>query len=210
MPSLLCLSVNTASDLSRLITATCLPIIRLHRCAQRMMRLLVVTSVSWSPCVSLCLLVTTVSSAKDVNRLRCHLGWDQGTQISPGKRQFWENCPAYCIHREYQACGWYSQSYSVDGSSDVAFCCQWCSNLVFLLTPSVLVMASRQCLCLEVLTNYSSLVQCSCGDLLSVSCIEHSHYSSHSTAGFNTWWRRFAEFQCMQHITDFVDDMLTT
>ena len=129
MPSLLCLSVNTESDLSRLITATCLPIIRLHRCAQRMMRLLVVTSVSWSPCVSLCLLVTTVSSAKDVNRLRCHLGWDQGTQISPGKRQFWENCPAYCIHREYQACGWYSQSYSVDGSSDVAFCCQWCSNL---------------------------------------------------------------------------------
>jgi len=86
MPSLLCLSVNTASDLSRLITATCLPIIRLHRCAQRMMRLLVVTSVSWSPCVSLCLLVTTVSSAKDVNRLRCHLGWDQGTQISPGEK----------------------------------------------------------------------------------------------------------------------------
>ena len=35
-------------------------------------------------------------------------------------------------HREYLACRSCSQRYSVDGSSDVASCCQYCSSLFVL------------------------------------------------------------------------------
>jgi len=46
-------------------------------------------------------------------------------------------------YRKYPACGRYSQPYSVGCSSDAAFRCQYCSNLLELATRSCVVVMLR-------------------------------------------------------------------
>jgi len=61
---------------------------------------------------------------------------DGGPVLSQRKRQFGGG--AFVKYREYPSCGRYSQLYSIEGYSDAAFRCQYCSNFLF--------VASGQCL----------------------------------------------------------------
>jgi len=81
-----------------------------------------------------------------------------------GRSNLGEHLPVHCkvsfwgnIKGEYPACARYSQSYSVGGSSDAAFRCRYCSNLLSLLLCPVRVRniantmpVCLSCVCLSV------------------------------------------------------------
>ena len=81
-----------------------------------------------------------------------------------GRSNLGEHLPVHCkvsfwgnIKGEYPACACYSQSYSVGGSSDAAFRCRYCSNLLSLLLCPVRVRniantmpVCLSCVCLSV------------------------------------------------------------
>jgi len=105
----------------------------------------IATDVVWSVC--LCLLVTTVSPTKLAEPVEVSFGvrtpWDQGTtylmgaQLPSVKREFrGSHLPAYCTVQG-------KHSYSVGGSSDAAFRCQYCSNL-FTLWPLQSICAALE------------------------------------------------------------------
>jgi len=97
----------------------------------------IVTDVAYVVCVSVCLLVTTVSPAKPDEAIDVLFGIYMWTRVArvgipQGKGQFWENISLPVVkHREDAAGGRYSQPCSVGGSSDAAFRSQCCSNSLF-------------------------------------------------------------------------------
>ena len=97
-------------------------------------------------CTSVCLLVTTTSSAKTDEPIKMSfgdliLGWARGVMHqTEAQSPQWKGAILGDIsgpivnYREYPACGRYFQLRSTGGSSDAAFCCQYCSK--FLLQTS--------------------------------------------------------------------------
>ena len=63
-----------------------------------------------------------------------------GGRIPYGKRHFGDNLPTHCKYGKYQACGQYSQLYSIGGSGDASFRCQYCSNLLIVVVVVAVVI----------------------------------------------------------------------
>ena len=118
------------------------------------------TDVAWSMCLCVCLLVTITNCAKTAEPIEMLFGvW---TRVGPRnyvpggkpdpqwKGQFSGQLPA---HGEVYGTSDVSQCYSLGGSSDAAFRCQYCINLLLL---SLLLSGVDRAL--------------SCCDCLSVSC----------------------------------------
>jgi len=105
--------------------------------------LLLPYSVPWSVyhCVSVCL-SQPLARQKTAEQIEVPFGiWTRvgpgkelcfrwGLRWAQGKGQFWRAIfPSIVKYEEYLVCSGYSQPYSIGGSSDAAFHCQYCSSL---------------------------------------------------------------------------------
>jgi len=106
-----------------------------------------------SICVYVCLLVTRVGCAKTDEPIEMPFGiWTRGVHWSkepfirwgvwfPHETEhFRGTSPSPLSYRECPACGRYSQPYSVGGSSDAAFRCQYGDNLLYVMLLKCVVI----------------------------------------------------------------------